>query len=238
LSGLPVNKSLSIDYSFDDKVFYGAYENQYLFCDNLLIIPVESYKEITKIYLPEGSWYHLFTGERFEGNQELFWECPLEYLPIFVKAGSILLLQAPINHVEEKHDGQLNVHIYKSHGTTAQLLYEDDGKTTAYLNGDFSKIMFRMNFDENLLEIEKFEGEYQSEFTTANIFFHSYTIHKAEVDHKKLKIDHKSIAFLDEISAFNPVPEDNHKFKICKKVPCISIPMDGKNKVSVVLNRK
>lgn len=57
-SGIPLSKSLSIDYSFDDKVYHGAFENQYLFCEHLLVTAVESYKEITKIYLPEGTWYH------------------------------------------------------------------------------------------------------------------------------------------------------------------------------------
>jgi len=229
-SGIPVTKSLSIDYSFDDKVYHGAFENQFLFCDNFLVMPVESNKEITKIYLPEGSWYHLFTGDSFEGNQEMFWECPLEYLPVFVKSGAILALQSATNHAEDMHDRHLNLHIYKGHGITEQLVYEDDGKSTAYQQGHFSKIIFTMDFENNRLTIEKIATSFESEFHTANVFFHGLNLKSAALNEKELKITKSNVAFLDEISAFDPLPDGNHSYKICKEVSSLSIALqDGKH---------
>lgn len=235
-SGIPLSKSLSIDYSFDDKVYHGAYENQYLFCEHLLVSAVESYKEITKIYLPEGTWYHFFTGEKLDGNQELLWECPIEYLPVFVKAGAILPMQSVKTHTEDVKDGQINIHIYKGMGLSEQLIYEDDGKSTAYQKSSFSKTLIRMDFTANKLSIEKIAANYESEYHTANFFFHGMQLHKASLAGKKLEISHKNVAFLDEISEYDPLPEADHAFKICQNVSGFSISLEGKENRSIHLN--
>ena len=235
-SGIPVTKSLSIDYSFDDKVFYAAFENQFLFCDNLLVMPVESNKEITKIYLPKGDWYHLFTGERFGGNQEMFWECPLEYLPVFVKSGAILAMQSATNHADEMHDGHLNLHIYKGQGLTKQSVYEDDGKSTAYQQGHFSKTLFTMDFENNRLTIEKIATSFKSAFNTVNVFFYGTAIKSATLNEKGLKIAKSNVAFLDEISSFDPLPDGSHSFKICKKIPSFSVDLNDNDYFEIDLS--
>lgn len=236
-SGIPVVKSLSIDYSFDDIVYHGAFENQFLFCDNLLVMPVESHKQITKIYLPQGDWYHLFTGERYEGNQEMLWECPLEYLPVFVKSGAILPMQSATNHAEDPHDGQLNVHIYRGQGKSRQLVYEDDGKSMAYQKGEFSKILFIMDFGSNTLSIDEFSSGFASKFHTANIYFHGFNIYSAELSNNQLKITKTNIAFLDEISPFDPLPDGNHSFQICQEVPGVSISLQKNEVQKITLTR-
>lgn len=235
-SGLPLCKSLAIDYSFDDKVFHGAFENQYLFCEHLLIAAVESYKEITKIYLPEGSWYHFFTGEKLDGNRELLWECPIEYLPVFVKGGAILTMQSVKNHTEDIKDGQINIHIYKGMGLSEQLIYEDDGKSIAYQQATFSKTLIRMDFSANKLNIEKIATNYESEYHTANFFFHGMQLHEASLDGKRIEIYRKNVAFLNEISAYDPLPEADHSFKICQNVPGFSISLKGQESQCIHLN--
>lgn len=234
-SGVPVSKSLSIDYSFDDKVYHGSFENQYLFCDRLLVAPVESFKEITKVYLPEGVWYHFFTGEKLEGNQELLWECPLEYLPVFVKSGAILPMQSAINHTADIMDGQVNIHIYKGVGVTEQIIYEDDGKSMAYQSTRFSKILISMNFTDNILCVEKIVDTFESEFHTANFFFHGLRINQAKLDGETIEINNQNVAFLDEISVFDPLPDTNHSYKICQDVIRFTISLKEKNKRCIEL---
>ena len=235
-SGIPISKSLSIDSTFDDKVYHGEFENQYLFCDNLLVAPVESYKEITKIYFPEGTWYHLFSGEKLGGSQELLWECPIEYLPVFVKAGAILPMQSAKNFTEDFNDGQLNLHIYQGMGKSEQLIYEDDGKSTAYLDSLFSKILIQMDFSANKLSIEKIAANYESEYHTANFFFHGMQFHEASLDGKMIEISYKNVAFLDEISEYDPLPDTDHTFKVCQNVPSFSISLEGNHRRSIQLN--
>ena len=53
-SGLPVSRTLAINYSFDDQVYKPEYENEYLFGDNILVAPVVSTQQFAKVYLPAG----------------------------------------------------------------------------------------------------------------------------------------------------------------------------------------
>ncbi|NHE56717.1 glycoside hydrolase family 31 protein [Cyclobacterium plantarum] len=225
-NGLPVAKSLALVYPFDDKVYHGAYENQYLFCDSLLIAPVESYKIITKIYLPEGDWYHFFSDKKTRGGQEVFWDCPLDYLPVFVAAGSILLMQSAIQYVDDMHDGRLKIHVYKGKGLQSQDLYEDDGKSRQYLNGKFSKRTIRMDHDHGVLTIGAATGEFTSSFKKTKIYFHGFSEQVAIVRGQEQKMQANNIAFLDEISEFDPLPVGEHAFQICKSVPAITIDLD------------
>ncbi|MDX5479595.1 MAG: glycoside hydrolase family 31, partial [Cyclobacteriaceae bacterium] len=129
LSGLPLAKSLAIDYPHDNIIYETAFQNQYLFCDFFLIAPVESTKEITKVYLPEGDWYYLYDSKFHAGHQVIYQDCPINYLPVFVKAGSIIALQSPISHTAESHDGTLEIHVYAGKNGSSYFHYEDDGNT-------------------------------------------------------------------------------------------------------------
>lgn len=177
-----------------------------------------------------------FTGEKLNGNQELLWECPIEYLPVFVKAGAILPMQSVKNHTEDVKDGQINIHIYKGIGLSEQLIYEDDGKSTAYQKSSFSKTLIRMDFTANKLSIEKIAANYESEYHTANFFFHGMQLHKASLEKKGIEISHKNVAFLDEISEYDPLPDADHAFKICQNVSGFSISLEGKESRCIHLN--
>jgi alpha-glucosidase len=76
-TGLPVQRTLAIDYTHDYKIYDGQFYNQYLFGPSFLVIPVESDKEFVKAYLPHGEWYSLYDGQKYGGNSEVILECPL-----------------------------------------------------------------------------------------------------------------------------------------------------------------
>ncbi len=59
-TGLPVQRSLSINYPFNDKIYANNYQYEFLFGDDILIAPSSNEKS-KKIYLPQGDWYKLFT---------------------------------------------------------------------------------------------------------------------------------------------------------------------------------
>lgn len=72
LSGLPISESLAIQYPLDENIYLSAFQNEYLFCDAFLIAPVESTKEITKVYLPAGDWYYLFSDKKNIAERKSF----------------------------------------------------------------------------------------------------------------------------------------------------------------------
>jgi alpha-glucosidase (family GH31 glycosyl hydrolase) len=42
------------------------------------------------VFLPEGDWFDLWTGERFAGNQTVSMAAPLDRIPVFVRAGTVI----------------------------------------------------------------------------------------------------------------------------------------------------
>ncbi|MDO4159867.1 MAG: alpha-xylosidase [Prevotellaceae bacterium] len=72
----------------EDKVCWHI-DDEYYFGDDMLVAPVMNSEGIRTIYLPEGSWVNLFTGEAVEGNRWLKdVEVPLELMPVYVRKGA------------------------------------------------------------------------------------------------------------------------------------------------------
>lgn len=223
LSGLPLAKSLAIDYPHDNIIYETAFQNQYLFCDFFLIAPVESTKEITKVYLPEGDWYYLYDSKFHEGHQVIYQDCPINYLPVFVKAGSIIALQSPISHTGESHNGTLEIHVYAGKNGSSYLHYEDDGDTLDYKNGDYFKRDIKWDAQNKQIIFEKPEGELESSYTKLKVYFHGVKPKQVELDGKPLEIKQENVAFLSKLTEFDPLPEHLHPFFESKNTSCITI---------------
>ena len=80
---------------------------QFLFGPSLLVAPVYQNTAMDAegndvrhgIYLPEGTWYDYFTGERYEGNRIInSFDAPLWKIPLFAKAGAIIPFTLPNNN--------------------------------------------------------------------------------------------------------------------------------------------
>lgn len=118
---------------------------QYLFGPDLLIAPI--YRNTAAdslgndirngIYLPEGRWIDRFTGDVYEGGCILnSFDAPIWKLPVLVRAGAILPLVRPNNNPNEIDPGERIIECYP-HGCSEMTLYDDDGRTQAYLAGEY-----------------------------------------------------------------------------------------------------
>ena len=63
-SGMPVSRSLAIDYSFDANAYKPDFQYEFLFGPGILVNPMTSKEQAKSTYLPVGKWYDLFTDER------------------------------------------------------------------------------------------------------------------------------------------------------------------------------
>lgn len=172
-TGMPVQRSLALDYAFDHKIFDGQFQHQYLFGPSLLVVPVESNKEFVKVYLPEGEWYSLYTGQHYTGNQEIIVECPLHRLPVFVKAGAIIPMQDATAHTGmPSHTRYL--HVYQSHRSNSFEFYEDDGSTFAYQQGAFAVRDIHYEGSARKLTIHPQQGSYASAVTRWKLVLHGH----------------------------------------------------------------
>lgn len=218
LTGLPIAASLAISYGQDPNIYLSAYQNEYLFCDSFLVSPVESYKEITKVYLPEGSWYYLYSDERHVGNQVIYQDCPLASLPVYVKAGSIIAMQSAVLFTGQKHDDCLRIHLYA--GADGQYLhYEDAGDGWEFKEGDHHQRMMKFKSEEKEFIIEKASGNFESQFFKIKLFLHGFNVEFINLNGVSKKLKLTDYSFLDKITEFDPLPEIDHTFLRVKSLP-------------------
>lgn len=206
-TGLPIAKSLAIDYPYDARVYEDMYQNQYLFCDSLLIAPIESSKEITKVYLPEGDWYYFFNDQKYSGNQIIYIDTPLSYLPVFAKAGSIIAMQSTISHTEASHDGILRLHIYTGKNSSTYLHYEDDGFSKNYQQAEYFKREIKWDSEKQELQFGSADGNYESAFKEIQLYIHGIDKDSISIGDQHIKGEKENLAFLGRLTAFDPLPD-------------------------------
>ncbi len=111
-------------------------------------------------YLPAGSdWYDFWTNERLPGGQSVSREAPLDILPLYVRAGSIVSFGPDVQYATEKPDAPYTIRIYP--GADAKLtIYEDDNETYAYEKGQRATYEFSWNDAARKLSIGARQGTF------------------------------------------------------------------------------
>ena len=135
-TGAPFMRGLFMDFGSDPKV--ADITDEYMFGPALLVAPVTDQGMTTRqVYLPAGTdWYNFWTNERLHGGQSITVNAPIDTIPLFVKAGSILPLGTV---VESTNDVQKIAKLKVYPGADGNFdLYTDDGKTYAYEQGKFA----------------------------------------------------------------------------------------------------
>jgi alpha-glucosidase len=173
-SGMPVNRSLAIDYTFDENIYNPDFQQEYLFGPNLLVAPIESTKNLTPVYLPEGEWYNFHTDELHTGNSITISSCPIYLLPLFVKAGSIIPMQLQVQHTGEDAGDTLFLHVYNGRQTTIFNYYEDDGNTYNYEKGQFYSREMIFDAETKTLTLKEVQGSYKSKFSNIVAVLHGF----------------------------------------------------------------
>lgn len=88
----PLMAHLIYDYPEDRAV--RNLEDEYLFGRDLLVAPVITEGAAGRaVYLPEGVWFDLWTGEKHSGKQTIDFPCPIDRIPVFVRDGAAI----PVN---------------------------------------------------------------------------------------------------------------------------------------------
>jgi alpha-glucosidase (family GH31 glycosyl hydrolase) len=126
-------RALALDFPGDAKV--ADLGDEYMFGPAFLVAPVTDQGATSReVYLPAGTdWYNYWTGERIKGGRTIEASAPIDTIPLFVKAGSIVPLGS---EVENTHEKQAIARVKVYPGADASFtLFEDDGTTYAYEKG-------------------------------------------------------------------------------------------------------
>ena len=86
-------------------------------------------------YLPKGGdWYDFWDGTRHAGGQRVTRDVPLDIMPLYVRAGSIVPMGPEVQYATQNPGAPYEVRIYP--GANAHFtLYEDDNETYDYEKG-------------------------------------------------------------------------------------------------------
>ena len=157
-SGSTIMRPLIMDFNGDDSALEQDYE--YMFGKAVLVSPVTEFNtEEWNVYLPKSVyWYNFWTGEKNEGGKFIKTEAPIDKIPLYIKAGSIIPMGPIIQYATEKND-PIEIRIYS--GADGEFtLYEDENDNYNYEKGDYSTIAFKWDDSKKILTIGERKGTF------------------------------------------------------------------------------
>ena len=132
-TGAPFMRALFMDFPNDPNAL--DLKDEYMFGPAFLVAPVtEQGATSRKVYLPAGSdWYNYWTNERVSGGNWIEVSAPIETIPLFVRAGSIVPMGSAVTGANKDQVIE-SVRVYP--GADAQFtLFSDDGTSYKYERG-------------------------------------------------------------------------------------------------------
>lgn len=99
------------------------------------------------VFIPDGTWIDVWTGERYTGPQTITVAHGLTTSPIFVREGAVLALAQNMQSTSEKDWSKMGLDIYPGLTSTATTLYEDDTQSQAYKDGHYRTTEITQTYD-------------------------------------------------------------------------------------------
>lgn len=154
-----IMRPLVMDFPEDAKAL--TVSDSYLHGPAFLVTPVTEAKATQReVYLPSGAgWVDFWTGETLKGGETVNAAAPLEHIPLFVRAGSIVPLGPDLQYANEKPAEVIELRVYPG-ADGAFSLYEDTGDGYAYEKGERATIPFSWNDKTRTLTIGARKGSF------------------------------------------------------------------------------
>ncbi len=170
-------RHLMMDFPEDKNVY--EMDDEYLFGKSILVKAItepmyvqssgqnhSQFKEdfstvkSTEVYLPKGAdWYDFWTQQKVHGGQTVQKETPIDILPVYIRAGSILPWGPDVQYSTEKKWDNLELRVYP--GANGEFtLYEDEFDNYNYEQGAYTTIPMTWDDSNRTLTIGSREGAY------------------------------------------------------------------------------
>ena len=173
--GYTIMRGLPMDFAKDTAVF--NIDNQYLFGPSLLVCPVTEAMYTLKgedkklkgevdfstvrskqVYLPQSEgWFDFWSGKKMKGGNTVAVLAPIDMMPLYVRAGSIIPFGPFIQYATEKIADPVELRVYTG-ADGAFELYEDENDNYNYEKGDYAIIPLKWNNQTHTLTIGKRKG--------------------------------------------------------------------------------
>jgi alpha-D-xyloside xylohydrolase len=125
-------------------------------------LPVAAASKTRFVYLPDGcGWFDFWTNTALSGGRTIVAEAPLEKIPLYVRAGSIVPMTVAMQFVDEVPDAPYEIRVYRGRDSEF-VLYEDAGDGYQYEAGEFALVRLTWNEARRELSIAEREGSFSS----------------------------------------------------------------------------
>ncbi|MDE6336340.1 MAG: DUF5110 domain-containing protein, partial [Muribaculaceae bacterium] len=104
-------------------------------------------------------WYDFWSNEIHEGGKDVKFIAPINRMPIYVKAGSIIPFGPAVQYTTEKPWDSLELRVYPGEDGEF-VLYEDDGSSYNYEKGEYTEIPMKWDEASRTLTIGERRGSY------------------------------------------------------------------------------
>lgn len=178
-------RALVMDFAADKKA--SRLNDEYMFGRSILVKPVtdplytwkdkknqghEIYPDIKQaaapvsVYLPKGAkWYDFWDNTAYDGGSDIMRPCPIDIMPVYIKAGTIMPFGPDVQYSAEKPWDNLEIRVYPG-ADGSFTLYEDEGDNYNYEKGAFSEITFRWDDARQRLTVSARKGAFKGMLAT------------------------------------------------------------------------
>jgi alpha-glucosidase len=157
-TGAPILRPLLFEYPEDETTY--TTDDEFLLGDALLVAPITRPGiEHRHVYLPEGTWFHYYSGGRFEGPAHILAHAPLGEPALYIKGNTPIAMGPDAAHTGERRDDPLTLLAYTSQGKGESTLYEDAGNGFGYEAGEYARRKISCETSEGRITIRLGERE-------------------------------------------------------------------------------
>ena len=172
VKGKPLMRAMFLDYP-NAYTLGKATQYQFMCGPYFLVAPIYQETKMDKqgndirngIYLPEGEWVDYFNGNVYQGGRIINeFDAPYWKLPVFVKRGAIIPMVNPNNNVAQIDKTNRIFELYP-YGESDYNLYDDDGKTELYRQGESTTTHIHSSLvkDRLTVTIDKTQGSFDGQ---------------------------------------------------------------------------
>ncbi len=158
-NGSTIMRGLAMDFRTDANVL--NISNQFMFGPSVLVNPVLAAGATSRsVYLPAGTtWYNFWTGQTSSGGQTLSARAPIDTIPLFVRAGSIIPMGPYLQYAAQKQADTIELRVYPD-ANGSFTLYEDQGDNYNYETGSYASIPITYTDNPRCLRIGARSGSF------------------------------------------------------------------------------
>jgi alpha-D-xyloside xylohydrolase len=148
-AGLPMVRPLVLEHQEDRSTW--NIDHEYLFGESFLVAPVTSRDGRLSVYLPAGTWFDYWTKTPVEGGRWMDIQAPLDILPLWVRAGSIIPMGPEMDHVDQKPCDPLTLELYGLADEGEYVIFDEDRPAVA--------VRYQRRHHQLLVQVEPAPGE-------------------------------------------------------------------------------